>query len=93
MDSNGEDDFIEEQNWVLDTDEDFDSLAMLEINRTIQERYERAIRTGNLDSESESDFDDDDDDDSQEMMNNEASKSTPDENDKSNEENDDKENE
>ena len=66
MDSNEEVDdglVVEEmQNWVLDTDEDFNSLAMLEINRSIQARYERALQTGNVNSESESDFDDDDED-------------------------------
>ena len=66
MDSNEEVDdglVVEEmQNWVLDTEEDFNSMAMLEINRSIQARYERALRTGNVNSESESDFDDDEDD-------------------------------
>lgn len=68
MDSSEEvDDVVEVmQNWVLDSDDDFDSLAMLEINRSIQESFERALRTGNFDSESESDLKEEEDEDKEE---------------------------
>lgn len=64
MDPNEQGDDVEStQNWILDTEDDYDSLAMLEINRSIQRKYERALLTGNLNSESESDFDEDEEED------------------------------